>query len=89
MWRFLVSYNLLYKSVYIFIVLPSKELSQKDLKFLSFQVYLPLHISLALLWWDRIINIDVHASWIMHLNQEILLFLSYILSPGTNELQPL
>lgn len=43
--------NLLYKSGYILTAIPSGELSPKDLKFLSFQVYLPLHISFPWLWW--------------------------------------
>lgn len=45
--KLFASSNLLYKSDSTFIAMPSGELSLKYLKFLGFQVYLPLHISFA------------------------------------------
>lgn len=88
--RFLASYNLLYKAGYPFIATPSGELSPErpavsELPSLSSFAYF---ICLTLV--DRIININVQASWIMHLKQEnfLLPLLSHTSSHKPSELPP-
>lgn len=88
--RFLASYNLLYKAGYTSIPTPSGELSPErptvsELPSLSSFAYF---ICLTLV--DRIININVQPSWIMHLKQEnfLLPLLSHTSSYKPSELQP-
>lgn len=88
--RFLASYNLLYKAGNTFIDTPSGELNPErptvsELPSLSSFAYF---ICLTLV--DRIININVQYSWIMHLKQEnfLLPFLSHTSSHKPRELQP-